>query len=88
MPIISIKKSRTRYSKFSDALLKLNVINAERLAVVAEEARQAKEPLERYLVQKNLVDPAAFTLAVADYLNMPPLALPENFAVVPELLEP
>ena len=88
MPIISIKKAGVHYSKFADALLKLNVINAERLEVVSEEARQAKQPLERYLVKKNLVDPAAFTLAVADYLNMPPLTLPENFSVAKELLEP
>ena len=88
MPIISIKKAGVRYSKFADALLKLNVINAERLEVVSEEARLAKQPLERYLVKKNLVDPAAFTLAVADYLNMPPLTLPENFSVAKELLEP
>ena len=88
MPIISIKKAGVRYSKFADALLKLNVINAERLEVVSEEARQAKQPLERYLVKKNLVDPAAFTLAVADYLNMPPLTLPENFSVTKELLDP
>ena len=51
MPILSIKnRPRARYSKFADALLKLNVINAERLEVVSEEARQAKQPLERYLV--------------------------------------
>ena len=89
MPIISIKsKARARFTSFADALQKLGVIDAERLAVVVEEARQAKEPLERYLVKRNLVDPAAFTLAAADYLNMPPLTLPENFAAPKELLEP
>ena len=88
MPIISIKKTRTRYSGFSDALLKFNVIDAERLAAVTEDARQAKQPLERYLVQKNLVDPVAFTLAVSDYLNMPPFVMPENFSINPDLLEP
>jgi len=66
MPIIlPIKKSRGRYASFSDALLRFNVITAERLSVVTEEARMAKLPLERYLVQKNLVDPAAFTLAAS-----------------------
>ena len=87
MPIIlPIKKSRARYASFSDALLKFNVLTADRLAVVTEEARLAKLPLERYLVQKNLVDPAAFTLAAASYLNMPPLSLPENFICPRELL--
>ena len=87
MPIIlPIKKSRARYASFSDVLLKFNVITAQRLEVVAEEARLAKQPLERYLVQKNLVDPAAFTLAAAAYLNMPPLSMPENFVCPKELL--
>ena len=87
MPIIlPIKKPRARFASFSDALLKFKVITEDRLAVVAEEARQAKQPLERYLVQKNLVDPAAFTLAAAAYLNMPPLALPENYVFPKELL--
>ena len=87
MPIIlPIKKSRARYASFSDALLKFKVITAERLASVTEEARQSKQPLERYLVQKNLVDPAAFTLAAAAYLNMPPLSLPENYVCPKELI--
>ena len=87
MPIIlPIKKPRGRFASFSDALLKFKVITEDRLAVVTEEARQAKQPLERYLVQKNLVDPAAFTLAAAAYLNMPPLALPENYVFPKELL--
>ncbi len=86
MPLIHpIKKSRTRFGSFSDALLKFNVISADKLPVVVEEARQAKQPLERYLVQRNLVDPAAFTLAVSVYLNMPPLVLPENFVIPKEL---
>ena len=87
MPIIlPIKKSRARFARFADALLKFNVITEDRLAVVTEEARQAKRPLERYLVQKNLVDPAAFTLAAAAYLSMPPITLPENYVFPKELL--
>ena len=88
MPIISIKKARARYTNFADALLKRGVISEEQLKTVAEDAKLSKQPLERYLVKKNLVDPAAFTLAAADYLNMPPLALPENFMVSRDLLEP
>ena len=87
MPIIlPIKKSRARFASFSDALLKFNVISADKLTVFAEQARQDKQPLERYLVQKNLVDPAAFTLAAASYLSMPPLALPENYVCPKDLL--
>ena len=87
MPIIlPIKKSRARFASFSDALLKFNVISSDKLTVFAEQAHQDKLPLERYLVQKNLVDPAAFTLAAAAYLNMPPLTLPENYSVQKELI--
>ena len=88
MPLISIKKNRTRYANFSDALLKRGVIDAARLKEVTEDARQAREPVERYLVHHNLVDPAAFTLAAADYLNFAPISLPENFSVQRDLLEP
>ncbi len=88
MPLISVKKSRTRYINFADALKQRGVIDAEQLTTVIEEARQAREPLERYLVRKNLVDPAAFAMAAADYLNLPPLVLPDNFAVQRELLAP
>ena len=37
-------------------------------------------------MQKDLVDPAAFTLAAATYFNMAPLALPDNFTVNQDLL--
>ena len=41
MPIIlPIKKSRARFASFSDALLKFNVISADKLTVFAEQARQ------------------------------------------------
>ena len=88
MPLIPAKKNRARYASFSDALLKRGVIDAERLKEVAESAKEAKQPLERYLVRNNLVDAAAFTLAAADYLNIPPFVIPENFAVQRSLLEP
>ena len=87
MPIILPKKSRVRSTSFSEMLLKFNAISADHLSAVSEEARQAKQPLERYLVQRNLVDPAVFTLAAAAYLNMPPLTLPENFIVSPDLVK-
>ena len=62
-----IKKaqSNTHFGNFSEALLACKVLEAEQLKEVARQAAEAKTPLERYLVQKDLVDPAAFTLAAA-----------------------
>ena len=62
-----IKKaqSNTHFGNFSEALLACKVLEAEQLKEVARQAAEAKTPLEQYLVQKDLVDPAAFTLASA-----------------------
>ena len=88
MVLKSIKKSHTstQYGSFSEALLACKVLEAEQLKEVARQAAEAKTPLERYLVQKDLVDPAAFTLAAAAYFNMAPLALPDGFTVNQDLL--
>ena len=79
MPLISVKKSRTQYASFADALLKRGVLTGDRLSVCVENARAAKQPLERYLVKRNLVEPDVFTRTAALYLNLAPLVLPENF---------
>ena len=83
-----IKKtqSKAHFGNFSEALLACKVLEAEQLKEVARQAAEAKTPLERYLVQKNLVDPAAFTLAAAAYFNMAPLSLPDGFTVNQDLL--
>ena len=88
MVLKSIKKAHanTHFGNFSEALLACKVLEAEQLKEVARQAAEAKTPLERYLVQKDLVDPAAFTLAAAAYFNMAPLALPDSFTVSQDLL--
>ena len=88
MLLKSVKKvhASKHYSNFSEALLACKVIEAEQLKEVARQAAEEKMPLEQYLVQKDLVDPAAFTLAAAAYFNMAPLSLPDNFAVNQDLL--
>ena len=78
--------SHTHFGNFSEALLACKVLEAEQLKEVARQAAEAKTPLEQYLVQKDLVDPAAFTLAAATYFNMAPLALPDSFTVNQDLL--
>ena len=81
MVLKSVKKAHanTHFGSFSEALLACKVLEAGQLNEVARQAAEAKTPLEQYLVQKDLVDPAAFTLAEAAYFNMAPLGLPDNF---------
>ncbi len=83
-----IKKTQknAHFGNFSEALLACKVLEAEQLKEVARQAAEAKTPLEQYLVQKDLVDPAAFTLAAATYFNMAPLSLPDSFTVNQDLL--
>ena len=88
MVLKSVKKAQknAHFGNFSEALLACKVLEAEQLKEVARQAAEAKMPLEQFLVQKNLVDPAAFTLAAAAYFNMAPLALPDNFTINQDLL--
>ena len=88
MLLKSVRQAQTgkHYSNFSEALLACKVLEAEQLKEVARQAADEKMPLERYLVQKDLVDPAAFTLATAAYFNMAPLSLPDNFTVNQDFL--
>ncbi len=65
MLLKSIKKAKTHFGNFSEALLACKALEAEQLKEVARQAAEAKTPLEQYLVQKDIVDPAAFTLAAA-----------------------
>lgn len=75
-----------RFGSFTEALVKRGVLDEEQLKTVKSQAESEKLPVERYLVQKNLVDPAAFTLAESAYLGIPPLTLPDNFAIKDDLL--
>ena len=84
MPI-PLKKTRAHYGSFRDALLQRKVLDPERLQDYTLQAVMAKVPLERFLVQKGLVDPVAFTLAAAAYFNMPPLTLGPNFQLPADL---
>ena len=88
MVLKSVKKAHanTHFGSFSEALLACKVLEAGQLNEVARQAAEAKTPLEQYLVQKDLVDPAAFTLAEAAYFNMAPLGLPDNFTINQDLL--
>jgi len=86
MPLISVKKARSKYANFADALLKRGVLAPDVLQTHIERARLARLPLERYLVQRNLVETTVFTLAAADYSNLPPITIPDSFMAPQELL--
>ena len=87
MPLLSVKQSRARYASFADALRQRGVLSADRITACVENARAAKQPFERYLIQRNLVEPDAFVRTAAIYLNLQPLVLPEGFVPPRELVE-
>ena len=62
-------------SKISDILLKRNVIEADVLRVAEEEAQASGVRIERYLIDKKLVQSEDITLSLAEYLRMPPIVL-------------
>jgi len=85
MTPIPFRRARAHYGSFADALLQRKVLDAEQLKDVTAQAEAAKVPLERFLVQQGLVDPAAFTLTVAAYFNMAAVSLGPGFAPQPDL---
>jgi len=76
--------NRLRYASFDEALVSRGTISADDLAVAKTRAEEEKIPLERYLVNNELVDPAAFVLTESAYFGLPPLTIPENFQVAEE----
>ncbi len=79
MTPIPLRRSRAHYGSFADALLQRKVLDAEQLKDVTAQAEAAKVPLERFLVQRGLVNPAEFALTVAAYFNMAAISLGPTF---------
>jgi len=73
-----------QYANFQNALLERKALSAEQLQLAVADA--GKTPLEKYLVKNGLVAPDVLTLAVAAYLNLPPIQLPPAFMPPVELL--
>ncbi len=86
MNVLRLKKTPTRLGSFSDSLIKQGIITNEQLINYREEAANEKLPLERYLVQKNIIPHSRFTLAAADYFGILPFSIPDSFSVREELL--
>ena len=61
--------------RISNILIKRKVIEPDVLATAEEDARTLGIRLEKYLVDRRLVRSADMTLALAEYLNMPPIRL-------------
>jgi type IV pilus assembly protein PilB len=72
--------------KISDILLARKVIDAKALEEAEAGAKTNGIRLEKFLIEKKLVKPVDMTLAMAEYLKMPPISL-AHFTPEPGLLE-
>ena len=72
--------------KISDILLDRKILDAATLQDAEEEARIQGIRLEKYLTEKKIVKSVDMTLALAEYLKMPPITL-AHFTPDPQLLE-
>lgn len=79
--------AKRKYSgKITDILLDHKVITPAVLTDAEEEARVAGVRLEKYLVEKKLVKSVDMTLALSEYLKMPPITL-AHYTPDPALIE-
>lgn len=81
---MAYSRSHGTGGRLTDVLLRRGAIDAERLAQAQQDS--GNERIERYLVKNRMVSPGAMTLALAEYLGLPPLPL-SHFTMQPELLE-
>ena len=72
--------------KISDILVRRNYIDSETLTSAEEEAKSSNVRLEKYLVENSYLPGHQMSLALAEYLNIPPIIL-NNFSPEPLLLE-
>ncbi|MCK5849739.1 MAG: Flp pilus assembly complex ATPase component TadA [Kiritimatiellae bacterium] len=77
---------KTHKGKISDILTKNGVIEAEAMATAEEEAKSSGIRLEKYLIEKELVSSDNMTLALSEYLKMPPITL-VRFTPPPQILD-
>lgn len=73
-------------AKLSDILVAHGVIEPDTLKTMEEEAISAGVTLEKYLVEKDLVPNVEMTLAISEYLGMPPITL-AHFVPESQLIE-
>lgn len=73
------------FSSFHTLLLQRGVLTEETLRTARAEA--GRMPLDKYLLQNQLVDVDVMLLSVAAYLNLQPIRLTGNFLPTPKLLD-
>jgi type IV pilus assembly protein PilB len=66
---------RQQQGSLSDILLARHAVDGAALKIAEEEARNDGVPLEKHLVDNQLVADDMMTLAVSEYLDMPPISL-------------
>lgn len=79
-------KDRTYSGKISDILLKKGMVEHGQLEEAREEAESKGVRLEKYLLDKKMINGTQMTLALSIYLNIPPITL-THFSPDPELLD-
>ena len=70
----------------STILLRRNAIDPEALKDACREAESGSVRIEKLLLDRKLTSPENVTLALAEYLHMPPISL-KHFAPNPQLME-
>src|SRR3989339_1005228 len=71
-----IRMAKKPYSqKISDILLKYGMIEEEALRSAEQEAQTSGTRLEKVLIDKKMVKSEDMTLALSEYLKMPPIIL-------------
>ena len=79
--------AKQKYSgRISDILLARRVIDAKQIEEAEEGAKSAGMRLEKYLTEKKIVKAVDMTLALAEYLKIPPVSL-AHFTPDPRPLE-
>lgn len=66
---------KTSSRKIADILLRTKVVAEDVVTAAEEEANSRGVRLEKYLVEKKLVTAGDMTLALSEYLKMPPISL-------------
>jgi len=77
---------KTTSGRLTDILLRNRVLNPETLSVAEQEAKAEGVRLEKHLVDNNIVSPTDMTLALSEYLQMPPMSL-AHFKPNPVLMD-
>ena len=78
--------AKKKTGRISDILINKGVIEADVLQAAEEEAKENGVRLEKHLIEKELVRSEDMSLALSEYLGIPPITL-AHFTPNPQLLE-